>query len=142
MVKSGWGWPVRSWHRHSPLPSRGTGAFEERRWIIGNGLRSLESPSGHLPARPAQRHLPHTLPKAEPPVLLITPQTMLRPWDPVCPMHSAREELARIAHTGKQSRPRYMGLGTVCWDIPSLLTPGTRGDTLKAPELGDRRPLC
>lgn len=57
--------------------------FEERRWIIGNGLRSPESPSGHLPARPARQHLPRALPKAELPPLLITPQTMLRPWDPV-----------------------------------------------------------
>ena len=51
--------------------------FEERRWIIGNGFGSPESPSGHLPARPAQRHLPRTLPAAEPPAPLITPQTML-----------------------------------------------------------------
>lgn len=28
--------------------------FEERGWVIGDGLPSLESPSGHLPSRPAR----------------------------------------------------------------------------------------
>lgn len=28
--------------------------FEERRWVIGDGLTSLESPSGHLPSHPAR----------------------------------------------------------------------------------------
>lgn len=96
--------------------------FEERRWIIGNGLRSPESPSGHLPACPAQQHLPRTLPEAEPPMLLITLQTMLRRQDPVY------RERKCIAPTGKQSSPCYTGLGKACRAIPSLLTPGTSGD--------------
>lgn len=84
-MRSGWGWVcglgtgsaslLQQQHFHY--------SFEERHWIIGNGSRSPESPSGHLPARPAPStclHAPDGM--AEPPAALITVQPVLHPLDP------------------------------------------------------------
>lgn len=80
--------------------------FEERHWIIGNGSGSPESPSGHLPARPAHStclHAPDGM--AEPPALLITLQPVLHPWilgtGKLCVWPSRKTKQPPLYGTGK-----------------------------------------
>lgn len=80
--------------------------FEERRWVIGDGLTSLEGPSGHLPSCPARgtcaaRSKHRALGAAN------YPAADARPRDPACPEDGAREEPVDVAQTGKQSSSRY-----------------------------------
>lgn len=89
--------------------------FEERHGIIGNGSASPESPSGHLPARPAHSTcLPAPMGWQNPPSVANYPAagaTSLGSWVQGCRV---------CGPAGKQSSPGYMELGKACWP-PRLL---------------------
>lgn len=107
--------------------------FEERHGIIGNGSASPESPSGHLPARPAHSTcLPAPMGWQNPPSVAnyrAAGATSLGSWVQGCRV---------CGPAGKQSSPGYMELGKACWLPPlALLSPGRNKDTPKTPALGD-----